>query len=170
MHPEGELGNVGAPSVSWSYTRTGGPGDQKPWRGVIASTMSRADHGHHERREHARDRGVSDKQSAPITKNTTTDSGLRFSPDGKKIVFTAMTGGNAEVYEIPALGGEAKNISRNPANDGFPCYSPYGKSIVFVSDREGNLAIYVMQYNGSEVKRLTSAKSDDTIPHCAGTP
>ena len=32
MSPEGELGNVGEPSVSLFYTRSGGPGDQRPWR------------------------------------------------------------------------------------------------------------------------------------------
>jgi hypothetical protein len=32
MQPQGELGNVGEPPVPLSYTRIGGPGDQRPWR------------------------------------------------------------------------------------------------------------------------------------------
>src|SRR5215510_4690591 len=32
MSSEGELGNLGEPPVSLSYTRIGGPGDQRPWR------------------------------------------------------------------------------------------------------------------------------------------
>src|SRR5215510_7278285 len=32
MHPKGELGNLGEPPVSLSETRSGGPGDQRPWR------------------------------------------------------------------------------------------------------------------------------------------
>jgi len=37
MPPEGERGNVGEPSVSWSHARHGGPGDHKPWWGLGAS-------------------------------------------------------------------------------------------------------------------------------------
>jgi hypothetical protein len=33
MSAQGELGNVGEPPGSLWHTRTGGPGDQKPWRG-----------------------------------------------------------------------------------------------------------------------------------------
>src|SRR5437870_4351128 len=38
MPAEGELGNLGEPSVSLSHARNGGPGDQKPWRDLGAST------------------------------------------------------------------------------------------------------------------------------------
>ena len=46
---QGDLGNVGEPSVSWSHSRSGGPGDHRPWRGGGVSTRSRAREGHHER-------------------------------------------------------------------------------------------------------------------------
>jgi hypothetical protein len=39
MSPEGSLGNLGAPPVSWHHCRTGGPDDQRPWR--------EGDAGHH---------------------------------------------------------------------------------------------------------------------------
>ena len=32
MSPQGSLGNLGAPPVSLSHYRNGGPGDQRPWR------------------------------------------------------------------------------------------------------------------------------------------
>src|SRR5256712_836740 len=51
MHTQGELGNVGEPRVSLSHARTGGPGDQKPWRGLGASPRARARMGKHERTE-----------------------------------------------------------------------------------------------------------------------
>jgi hypothetical protein len=42
MSAQGERGHVGEPPVSLSQTRTGGPGDQKPWRALGASTGQRA--------------------------------------------------------------------------------------------------------------------------------
>src|SRR5438552_19142350 len=51
MHTQGELGNLGEPRVSLSHSRNGGPGDQKPWRGLGASPRSRALRGHHEHTE-----------------------------------------------------------------------------------------------------------------------
>jgi len=46
---QGELGNVGAPSVALSPFRTGGPGAHRPWRGVGVSPRARAREGPHER-------------------------------------------------------------------------------------------------------------------------
>jgi hypothetical protein len=47
------------------HARSGGPGDQRPWRGLGASTRPRALRGDHERGKHARDRGTSAKRSTP---------------------------------------------------------------------------------------------------------
>ncbi|MFZ0471223.1 MAG: hypothetical protein WAL94_01280, partial [Bacteroidales bacterium] len=35
----------------------------------------------------------------------------RFSPDGKRIAFTAQYDGNTEVFTIPSTGGEPKRIT-----------------------------------------------------------
>ena len=40
MSAEGELGNLGEPPGSAHNSRDGGPGDQKPWRDLGASTRS----------------------------------------------------------------------------------------------------------------------------------
>src|SRR5262249_11473313 len=40
MASQGELGNVGEPRVSLSHSRSGGPGDQRPWRGLGTWTRS----------------------------------------------------------------------------------------------------------------------------------
>lgn len=56
-----------------------------------------------------------------------------ISPDGAEIALTVdsdTTGieGNADIYVIPAAGGEARNITAdNPANDFGPRYSPDGR-------------------------------------------
>jgi len=47
MSAQGELGNLGEPRVSVSHSWSGGPGDQRPWRGLGALASSRARQGEH---------------------------------------------------------------------------------------------------------------------------
>lgn len=88
------------------------------------------------------------------------------SPDGRRIAFTSIRDGNAEVYVMDADGSGARNLTRHPAHDSAPAWSPDGTRILFVSDRNGdreqcrgcgyyNVDIYVMDADGSSVQQLT---------------
>lgn len=69
----------------------------------------------------------------------------RFSPDGKKIAFTAQYDGNTEIYVIPAEGGEPKRLTytatlgrddigdRMGPNNICMGWTPDGKHVVFRS-------------------------------------
>src|SRR5713226_8895240 len=59
-----------------------------------------------------------------------------FSPDGKWIAFTGMYDGNADVFVIPAEGGEPKRLTWYPGQDGAAGWTPDGKRVLFVSDRD----------------------------------
>lgn len=48
---QGALGHLGAPRVSLSDSRSGGPGDQQPWRGVGTAPRSRVLRRHHQHME-----------------------------------------------------------------------------------------------------------------------
>src|SRR6267378_1890639 len=62
---------------------------------------------------------------------------INFSPDGKEICFTAVTdkmeatSTNADLFIVPAGGGEPKRITTQPGFDGNPVYSPDGKFIAY---------------------------------------
>src|SRR5712664_4812900 len=62
---------------------------------------------------------------------------INFSPDGKEICFTAVTdkmeatSTNADLFIVPAGGGEPKRITTQPGFDGNPAYSPDGKFIAY---------------------------------------
>ncbi|MGA9025914.1 MAG: S9 family peptidase [Steroidobacteraceae bacterium] len=69
-----------------------------------------------------------------------------FSPDGATVAFSirAVAVGepwstNFDVYEVPAQGGTARNLTAdNPAWDGQPAYSPDGSQLAYVAtDRPG---------------------------------
>jgi tricorn protease len=59
-----------------------------------------------------------------------------FSPDGKWIAFTGEYDGNADVYVMPATGGEPKRLTWHPTADVVVGWTPNGKDILFRSGRE----------------------------------
>src|SRR5215471_19026358 len=62
----------------------------------------------------------------------------KLSPDGSQVAFSAMYGGNVDVYVVPSVGGEPKRLTWHPAADEVQGWTPDGKSILFSSARGGD--------------------------------
>src|SRR6185295_1224314 len=56
-----------------------------------------------------------------------------WSPDGKRIVFSGLKGGQYDIYSIDLDSFEVTNLTNDAVFDGAPTYSPDGRSIIFVS-------------------------------------
>ncbi len=73
-----------------------------------------------------------------------------ISPDGTLILFTSDHGGNADLWIMPAGGGEPVQLTifdgngENPGFDVEACWSPDGRSIAFSSTRNDVWAIWRM--------------------------
>src|SRR5207253_1714215 len=59
----------------------------------------------------------------------------RFSPDGRWIAFSANYSGNADVYVVPAEGGQPRRLTWHPEPDLVQGWTPDGKRVVFASSR-----------------------------------
>lgn len=59
-----------------------------------------------------------------LTKNRARDENPDFSPDGTRVAFYSERRGNAEIYTIPAAGGQARRITRDPWYDASPAWKP----------------------------------------------
>ncbi len=59
-----------------------------------------------------------------------------FSPDGRRLAFTADFEGNTDVYVMPAGGGEMRRLTYHPEDDLCVGWSPDGASVLFRSRRE----------------------------------
>jgi TolB protein len=87
-----------------------------------------------------------------------------WSPDSKTIAFTRGSASKADIFTVPATGGEAQQLTHDTINDG-PDYSADGKFIYFDSARSGQLQIWRMRTDGSAAEQITDDDWRDSSPH-----
>lgn len=82
-----------------------------------------------------------------------------YSADGKKIVYTAGTAGNTNLFIMNADGTGAKQITTGiKCYNGGPFLSPDGTKVIFRADRKekDRLQLFVINADGTGEKALTS--------------
>ena len=105
-------------------------------------------------------------------RNLTSDAGLTnsgsptWSPDGKKIAFSAQHNHIYGVYVMTAEGKGLEMLSDGEGNNRRPAYSPDGTRIAFESDRDGAWNLYLMDTDGRNTVKLTRNPrgSDNRFP------
>jgi TolB protein len=88
-----------------------------------------------------------------------TNSGARFSPDGRNVTMVLSGEGNPEIYVGNAQGRNITRKTRTRAIESSPCFSPDGSQIVFTSDAAGGPQLYIMPTAGGEARRLPTRLS-----------
>lgn len=74
---------------------------------------------------------------------------FQLSPDEKRIVFDADSGGNTDVWVLDSVRGTSSRLTFDPAPDNVPMWSPDGLRIVWPSRRGGSYDLYVKAANGT---------------------
>ncbi|MFJ6427117.1 serine hydrolase [Microbacterium maritypicum] len=67
----------------------------------------------------------------------TADSTPVWSPDGSQLAFLRAQDGPAQIWLLPAAGGEARNLTTLPLGAGAPAWSPDGQRIAFTAPVDG---------------------------------
>ena len=91
-----------------------------------------------------------------------------WSPDGKTFAYCAFRDDEkgADIYTIPASGGEETQLTDAPGLDDGPEYSPDGQYIWFNSVRTGLMQVWRMKADGSEQTQMTFDKTRNAwFPH-----
>lgn len=91
-----------------------------------------------------------------------------YSPDGKKIAYTANlnpdgVNSNADIYLANADDSNPTRLTNDKGDDWYPVWSPDGKKLAFISGRDGNPELYVMDADGSNPTRLTNNSGFDGV-------
>lgn len=71
-----------------------------------------------------------------LTSHAASEFAPRFSPDGRRIAFSASYDGNTDVYVIGLNGGQPRRLTWHPAPDVVNGWSPDGQRVLFASPRE----------------------------------
>jgi Tol biopolymer transport system component/predicted Ser/Thr protein kinase len=93
----------------------------------------------------------------------------QWSPHGHSIAYWAHTGGQRDIWIIPAAGGQPVAVTNDAALDWNPVWSPDGRYLYFSSDRGGAMNLWriaVDERTGSRVGQpepVTTGVSADAL-------
>ncbi len=92
----------------------------------------------------------------------------KVSPDGKTAIYT-VTYYNVEenksyndIYAVPVLGGEPKNLSNTAAKEFNLAWRPDGKKIGYLSSASGSVQMWEMNPDGSKQNQVTDIEGGIT--------
>ena len=89
----------------------------------------------------------------------------RFSPDGKRVLYTSYETGFPRIYVLDIGSVQRRVLESQQGTMSFsPRFSPNGQTIIYSLSQGGNTDIFSMNVNGGGVTRLTSAPSIETAP------
>ncbi len=105
-----------------------------------------------------------------LTDNTWEDEHPMWSPDGKKIAFTANPEGNYDIFIMNADGSNINPITSFPLDENWATWFPDGKSIVFTKQIKKflrkSVQVFRMDLLTKETKRIIPQYSKAlVIPH-----
>jgi formylglycine-generating enzyme required for sulfatase activity/Tol biopolymer transport system component len=90
---------------------------------------------------------ASGKGAKQLTKSEGADADPRFSPDGKRILYTTLRGGFPEVWQMNRDGSRPKFVTKGSQGS----WAPSGRSIVFINDNQ----TYVRDLDSGKERLLT---------------
>lgn len=88
-----------------------------------------------------------------------------WSPDNKKMVFTANRKGQYDIYTVDVKTGEETQMTNLKTLDDGPEYSPDGKYIFFNSTRTGKMKLWRMDADGENQTQFTFDEYNDWFAH-----
>ncbi|MBS1490447.1 MAG: PD40 domain-containing protein [Bacteroidetes bacterium] len=82
-----------------------------------------------------------------------TQPGLSGMPQGKSFIFNLL----GHLFELPAAGGEATQLTFGPYYDSEPVVSPDGKKMAFISNRDGSDGnLFIMDIASKKIVKITN--------------
>jgi DNA-binding beta-propeller fold protein YncE len=87
-----------------------------------------------------------------------------WSPDGTRLAFAGMQGGNVDIYVMDADGQNLTRLTEAIEADQEPVWSPDGGTIAFTALRAGTSHIWAMNADGTGARALTAGLGLNSSP------
>ena len=81
-----------------------------------------------------------------------------WSPNGFRLAYWAIAGGQRDIWTITSAGEEAVQVTRDAAVDWNPVWSPDGKFLYFSTDRSGSMNLWRVQIDEETGRTLAEAE------------
>jgi Tol biopolymer transport system component len=95
-------------------------------------------------------------------------SSPQFSPDGKRIIFSAGTEGSHDLWLIDRTGGNLTRLTSGASDDIDPAWMSDGARVVYSSNASGTYELYMIDAAGGTNTRITSDGTyKKTHPRCS---
>ena len=88
----------------------------------------------------------------------------RWSPDGRKIVYTSYKNVFPDVLEVDLYTGQRRRLAAYPGLNTGAVFSPDGLRIALTLSKDGNPELYTMNVQGGDLRRLTHTRAGESSP------
>lgn len=107
--------------------------------------------------------------AVPVTSHEELDAYPVFSPDGNWIAYSSLRNGNWDIYIVPAVGGDSRQMTFSSTAEIVTDWSPDGKYLLFTTSYDHpNSTLYALDVISLRIKKLT--EDMDTIGRAACSP
>ena len=88
----------------------------------------------------------------------------RWSPDGRKIIYTSYLQTFVDVLEADLYTNQRRRIAGFPGLNSGADFSPDGRTIALTLSKDGNPELYTMNAVGGDLHRLTQTRGAESSP------
>jgi TolB protein len=99
-----------------------------------------------------------------LTSDRTINVRPRWSPNGRKLVYTSYKSRFPDVLDHEIFTGSRRRIAQFPGLNTGAVFSPDGRSIALTLSKDGNPELYTMDANGGNLQRLTRTPRAESSP------
>ena len=104
-------------------------------------------------------------ESAPVERlPSSTESGPRWSPDGKYVAFVSGQPDNLDIRVVSVDTEDApRNLTSSESNEESPRWNADGEQVAYVTDIDGHSDVYVTPLEGGSPVRITSGDTEEFL-------
>ena len=88
----------------------------------------------------------------------------KWSPDGRKIVYTSYKNLFPDVLEVDLYTGQRTRLAAYPGLNTGAAFSPDGSSIALTLSKGGSPELYTMNAQGGDLRQLTHSRGGESSP------